>query len=485
MQFYAILRILGLLLVIFSSTQIPPMIVSFIYLDGAFEPFFYAFAVTLITGITLWLTVKNARKELRLRDGFLIVVLFWTVLGLFGAIPFVFLEGFNISVTDAIFESISGLTTTGATVFSNLEKFPESVLYYRQQLQWLGGMGIIVLAVAIMPMLGIGGMQLYRAETPGPLKDSKLTPRITETAKALWYIYLSLTVACMLAYWVAGMNLFDAIAHSFSTIAIGGFSPYDASMGHFNNNPAIEIIAIIFMLLAGINFALHFVAWRSKSVLNYFKDTEFKVYFSLLLSVALISSVFLYILGKFDLAHSFIHGTFQAVSIGTTTGFTTASYHEWPYFLAMLLLFTSFIGACAGSTGGGMKVIRFLLLIKQGLREIARVIHPNAVISIKVGGKPLPDRVIQSVWGFFSVYVATFTIIMLVLLLLDPNMTSITAFSATAASINNLGPGLEAVGSNYGSLEDSVKWVLTFAMLLGRLEIFTLLVLLTPSFWRR
>jgi len=484
MQFFVIQRIIGFLLMVFSFTMVPPMIVSVIYLDGAFEPFFNAFAVTLITGIVAWLPVKTYKKELRLRDGFLIVVLFWIVLASFGAIPFVLSLQVDISITDAFFESLSGLTTTGATVIIGLDELPESILYYRQQLQWLGGMGIIVLAVAIMPMLGIGGMQLYKAETPGPMKDSKLTPRITETAKALWYIYLTLTVACAVSYWLAGMNAFDAIGHSFSTIAIGGFSTHDASMGYFNDKPMVEVVAIIFMLLAGVNFALHFLSWRSRSIKSYFQDSEFKTYITLLLVVSAISAVYLYYSDYFlSPERALLHGMFQAVSIGTTTGFTTHEYHNWPGFLPVLLLFTSFIGACAGSTGGGLKVIRFLLLLKQGMREIMRLIHPNAVIAIKVGGKPLSDRIIQAVWGFFSAYVAAFSIILLMLML--TGLDQISAFSTTAAMMNNLGPGLNEVGSNYAILTDTAKWIASFAMLLGRLEIFTLLVLLTPAFWRR
>lgn len=484
MQFFVIQRIIGFLLMVFSFTMVPPMIVSVIYLDGAFEAFFNAFAVTLITGITAWLPVKTYKKELRLRDGFLIVVLFWIVLASFGAIPFVLSSQIEISITDAFFESLSGLTTTGATVIEGLDKLPESILYYRQQLQWLGGMGIIVLAVAIMPMLGIGGMQLYKAETPGPMKDSKLTPRITETAKALWYIYLTLTIACALAYWLAGMNAFDAIGHSFSTIAIGGFSTHDTSMGFFNDKPMVEVVAIIFMLIAGVNFALHFLSWRSRSVKAYFMDSEFRTYITLLLIVTVISAVYLYYTNYFiSPENALLHGMFQAVSIGTTTGFTTHEYHNWPGFLPVLLLFTSFIGACAGSTGGGLKVIRFLLLLKQGMREILRLIHPNAIIAIKIGGKPLSDRIIQAVWGFFSAYVAAFSIILLALML--TGLDQISAFSATAATMNNLGPGLNEVGLNYASVNDTAKWILSFAMLLGRLEIFTLLVLLTPAFWRR
>ena len=484
MQLLVIQRIVGILLMVFSFTMVPPMIVSIIYYDGAFEPFFNAFAITLITGMVLWLPVKNRKQELRLRDGFLIVVMFWTVLSISGAIPLFLSEQLKISATDAFFESISGLTTTGATVLTGLDILPKSILWYRQQLQWLGGMGIIVLAVAIMPMLGIGGMQLYKAETPGPIKDSKLTPRITETAKSLWYIYLTLTIACAGAYWFVGMNAFDAIAHSFSTIAIGGFSTHDASMGYFNNMPMVEMVAIIFMLLAGINFALHFIAWRSRSIFHYFKDAEAKTYFIILIIVSIITSAYLYYTNYFiTLDRAILHGIFQAVSIGTTTGFTTQEYHNWPGFLPVMLLFTSFIGACAGSTGGGMKVIRFLLLLKQGMREILRLIHPNAVLPIKVGGKPLPDRVVAAVWGFFSAYVAAFSIILLILML--TGLDQISAFSATAASMNNLGPGLNEVGLNYAGLEDPAKWILCFGMLLGRLEIFTLLVLLTPAFWRK
>ncbi|MDZ7661391.1 TrkH family potassium uptake protein [Thiohalophilus sp.] len=484
MHLLVIQRILGILLMIFSLAMLPPLVTSVIYLDVTFEAFFYSFAVILISGIVLWLPVKNRKQELRTRDGFLVVALFWTTLSLFGAIPFILAPQPDISITDAIFESFSGLTTTGSTILTGIDTLPESILFYRQQLQWLGGMGIIVLAVAIMPMLGIGGMQLYRAETPGPVKDTKITPRITETAKALWYIYLSLTVLCAAGYWLAGMNLFDAIGHSFSTVAIGGFSTHDASMGYFIDKPMIEVVAIIFMFLSGINFALHFAAWRYRSVASYFVDPEFRAYVLILLVVALVTVFYLYYEGVFDgIERSLLHGIFQTVSIGTTTGFTTHQYHLWPGFLPVLLLFVSFVGACAWSTGGGMKVIRFLLLIKQGSREIMRIIHPNAVIPIKIGGKPVSPRIIDSIWGFFSAYVAVFAIMLLILMM--TGLDQITAFSAVAATMNNLGPGLGEVGSNYASLSDSAKWILCFAMLLGRLEIFTLLVLLTPAFWRR
>ncbi len=484
MQFFAIQRIIGLLLVIFSITQLPPVIVSLIYNDGALNAFLATFFVTIFTGAFLWLPVYKSRKELRLRDGFIVVVAFWTVLGLFGSLPLILSEHVTISITDSIFESISGLTTTGATVITNIESLPKSILYYRQQLQWLGGMGIVVLAVAIMPMLGIGGMQLYRAETPGPMKDSKLTPRLTETAKALWYIYLTLTILCGLGYWAAGMTVFDAIAHSFSTVSIGGFSTHDNSMAYFIDKPLIEVTAIIFMFISGINFALHFTSWRSRSIKAYLMDAEFKTYLSLMLITIVIATGYLFYKNHFPTTNqTILNSIFQVVSIGTTTGFTTQEYHLWPGFLPIMLLFLSFVGGCAGSTGGGMKVIRFLLLFKQGKREIMRVIHPNAILTIKIGGKPLQTRVIESVWGFFSVYVAIFSIMLLMLMALG--LDQVTAFSAVAACLNNLGPGLNEVGLNYASLDDSAKWILCFAMLLGRLEIFTLLVLLTPAFWRR
>jgi len=483
MQPGAIQRILGLLMMIFSVSLLPPVFVSWLYNDGAMHPFLWAFFGILISGFFVWLPVYKVRRELRLRDGFIIVVMFWTVLGLSGSIPFLLNNSIHMSVTDAVFESVSALTTTGATVIVGLDNLPKSILFYRQQLQWMGGMGIIVLAVAVLPMLGVGGMQLYRAETPGPMKDSKLTPRITETAKALWYIYLGLTIACALAYWAAGMTGFDAIAHSFSTIAIGGFSTHDASMGYFNS-ALIEGVAVVFMLLAGINFALHFTAWRSNSPKPYFNDPEVKTYLLILSSVAVISFVYLYFMHTFDSFGSTLHhAIFQAVSIGTTTGFTTADYYAWPGFLPVMLLFVSFIGACAGSTGGGIKVIRFLLLVKQGKREIGRLIHPNAQIPVKIGNKVMGEQIIESVWGFFSLYVASFSIMLLILI--ATGLNQVTAFSALAACMNNLGPGLGDVGAHYGNINDTAKWVLCFAMLLGRLEIFTLLVIISPAFWRR
>lgn len=483
MQLAVIQRVLGILLSLFSITMLPPIIVSLIYSDDTFMPFATAFALILSIGLILWFPVRNIKKELRLRDGFMVVVMFWAGLGLAGSVPLVLANMPNLTLTDAVFESISGLTTTGATILVGIDYLPKSILFYRQQLQWLGGMGIIVLAVAILPMLGIGGMQLYRAETPGPVKDTKLTPRITETAKALWYIYLTLTIACATAYWMGGMTIFDAISHSFSTVSIGGFSTHDASMGYFQS-PVIEAIAVFFMLIAGINFSLHFISWKNLSIRHYTQDDEVKAYFSILLIICFVIAFYHVIVGDYDNLLKALEDTiFQTVSIATTTGFTTTEYQAWPGFMPLLLLFSSFVGACAGSTGGGIKVIRILLLFKQGIREIKRLVHPNALFIIKIGNKPINERIIEAVWGFFATYIAVFAFLLLALM--TTQMDQVTAFSALAACMNNLGPGLGEVSLHYGNISDPAKWILCFAMLLGRLEIFTLLVILTPTFWRR
>jgi len=483
MQFLTIQRILGILLGLFSFTLLPPIAVSIFYQDGETSAFVNAFILLLSVGILIWFPVRKHRKELKTRDGFLVVVMFWIALGLSGALPFFLSSMPGMSFTDAVFESMSGLTTTGATVLTGLDSLPKAILFYRQFLQWLGGMGIVVLAVAILPLLGVGGMQLYRAETPGPMKDAKLTPRITETAKALWYIYLSLTVACAASFHWAGMSWFDAIGHSFSTVAIGGFSTHDASIGFFNS-ATIEMITVAFMLVAGMNFSLHFLAWRHRSIRHYLSDSELKVYLWLLFVISVVTSTYLYFTHTFDNPWTAIHqGVFQAVSIGTTTGFTTTDYFLWPGFLPILLLMASYIGGCAGSTGGGMKVIRVMLLFKQGYREVKRLIHPNAIFAIKVNNKALSNKVIGAVWGFFALYVFCFSI--MYLLLMATGLDIVTSFSAVSACLNNLGPGLGDVGANYGDINAPAKWVLCVAMILGRLEIFTLLVVLSPAFWRR
>ncbi len=482
MNWTVVQRILGLLLMMFSLTMLPPIIISLIFKEQSWLPFVQGFGLTLAAGFLVWLPVHRSRKDLRLRDGFLVVAAFWTVLGAFGAAPLYFAGELSLSVTDAIFESMSGLTTTGATVMTGLDELPRAILYYRQQLQWLGGMGIIVLAVAVLPMLGVGGMQLYRAETPGPVKDTKLTPRITETAKALWYIYLTFTIACAASYMAAGMGWFDALCHAFSTVAIGGFSTHDLSIGYFDST-AIELVAIIFMFAAGVNFSLHYFAWRYISVKHYSQDPEFRGYTVILITVSVLVIAGLLQHGVFDsVSETVVTGLFQAVSIATTTGFTTAEYASWPAAVPVLLIFASFIGGSAGSTAGGIKVVRWLLIYKQGVREIIRLVHPSAEIPVKLGNKAVPFRVVDAVWGFFSIYVVVFSVMLIAMM--ATGLDQVTAFSAVAATLNNLGPGLGEVSSGFMSLSNTAKWISIVGMLLGRLEIFTLLVLFTPTFWR-
>ncbi len=482
MQFALIGSVLGRLLMLFSVTMLPPVAVDLYFGDGSWPTFAWSFAAALVAGFLLWLPLRRVRSELKLRDGFLIVACFWVVLGSFGSVPLLLSAEPALSFTDAAFEAISGLTTTGATVLTQLDDMPRAILYYRQQLQWLGGLGIVVLAVAVLPMLGVGGMQLYRAETPGPMKDNRLTPRIKETAKALWYIYCALTAACALAYYLAGMTPFDAISHSFSTVAIGGFSTHDASFAHFSGH-GVRLVAIAFMFLAAINFSLHFIAFNRRSLMGYLRDAEFRAYALALLAMCVLVVAGLLIWGRYnDPSLALIDGIFQSVSIMTTTGFTTADFSLWPGLLPMLLMLSAFMGGCAGSTAGGMKCVRVLLLVKQGIREVRRLVHPNAQISVVLGNTPISTRVVDSVWGFFAVYVAVFIVILIILE--GVGLDSLTAFSAVAATLNNLGPGLGEVAAGYGDIATAAKWACIAAMLLGRLEIFTFLVLLSPTFWR-
>ena len=444
-----------------------------------------AFLITAVSGLALWIPFSRSPRELRGGDGFLVTALFYLGLGLFGAIPLYLNTEAGLTFSDAAFESMSGLTTTGATVMVGLDSLPKSILFYRQQLQWLGGIGIIVLAVAIFPLIGIGGMQLYQTESPGPNKENKLTPRITETARALWLIYVSLTALCAFAYWLAGMDAFDAICHSFSTIAIGGFSTHDLSLGYFDN-ALIETVAVFFMIIAGINFGLHFFVWQRKNPFYYLRDSETKAYiFYIFIGSILVCGLLWNDKGIVAGVEPVLReGIFQTVSMATTTGFSTSNFSEWPGGLPFILLLSAFAGGCAGSTAGGVKVIRVLLLFLQGLREVKRLVHPSGMFPLKLGGSPVTRRISESVWSFLSAYLIIF-LLMVVLLLVISDLDFVTAFSAIGACLNNLGPGLGEVASNYSGLEDEVKWVLMFAMMLGRLEIFTLLVLLTPSYWRR
>lgn len=459
----------------------PVILVSAIYQDGQIQTLVTSMAITAIAGFFIWIPFYKVKNDFTTREGILLVVSFWLILSLFATLPFLLSPALSLSVTDAFFESMSGLTTTGATVISGLDELPKSILYYRQQLQWLGGMGIIVLAVSVLPVLGVGGMSLYNAEVSG-ISQEKLTPKLAETAKVLWRLYVGFTLACALAYYAGGMSWFDAICHSFSTVAIGGFSTHDASMAYFNST-SIELVAVVFMLLAGINFSLHFTAFQNRRFNHYLRDSEFKAYGVVLLILLVVT--YLILSKDTDYANSnnvFSNTLFQVVSIATTTGFVTQDFSLWAGGLPIILILASFIGACAGSTGGGIKVVRIVLMFKLGMREIRRMIYPSSQVNIKLNNKSVPEKILGSVWGFFALYMMAFVAIILSLLL--AGLDGITTFSATAATINNLGPGLGDVALNYGNINDQAKWILSFSMLLGRLEILTLMALLHRSFWR-
>lgn len=483
MHFSMVQRVLGVLLMIFSLSMLPPALVGLYFGDGAVLPFLEGFLWLFSLGLLAFWPVRRLKRELKLRDGFVVVVMFWTVLGITGALPFYLADRPDMSLTDAVFEAISGLTTTGATVLTGIDDLPHSILFYRQELQWLGGMGIVVLAVAILPMLGVGGMQLYKAEYPGPMKEAKLTARIADTAKTLWYIYVGITIVAAIAYRIGGMSWFDAIGHSFSTVAIGGFSTHDAGFAYYNS-PWLDGLATLFMLVAGTNFALHFVAWHRRSLAGYWRDSEFRFYVGVLLSMVALYSVILWAGGIYDgFLTALRYAAFNVVSYATTTGFATADITLWPAFLPVLIVLLAFMGGSTGSTGGGMKVLRVMLLIKQGVRELKQLVHPQAELPVKIGSNVVPDRVIQAVWGFFSAYIGIF--IILTLVMMGIGLDEVSAFGAVAATLTNLGPGLGAVASNFAAVPDAAKWVGCVAMILGRLEIFTLLVLFTPVFWRR
>lgn len=482
MSLAVILRILGLLLMGFSVTLLPPIALSYVYADGEAPYYLITVLAMVIPGLLMWWPLRHRRLALRTRHGFLIVTLFWTVLGLISGVPFVISPSLHLSFTDAVFEAISGFTTTGATAIVGLDHLPKSLLYYRAQLHFLGGMGIIVLAVAIMPMLGVGGMALFRAETPGPMKDAKLTPRIAHTARALWLVYVALNVLCTLAFWAGGMSLFDAVCHAYGTIATGGFSNYDDSFAHFHS-ATLDAIADVFMFLGGVNFALHFLVLRDWNPKHYWRDSETRWFFCIVAGLITIVALTLLYKGTYHhLSTALRYSAFQVISLITDTGFTNANFSTWPVYVPILLMYIAFLGACAGSTCGGLKTIRVQLLTKQALREIRRLIHPRNVYPVKVGNQIMDEAVINGVWAFFALYAICTAVI--TMLLVGTGMDVLSAFSAVAAMFNNAGPGLGTVASNVASLPASAVWILSFTMLLGRLEIFTILVLLTPGFWQ-
>ncbi len=476
-----LLRVLGVIVGLSSLTKLPPLFLALALGESTVAAFAGSFLFSAALGAGLWWPNRRVRYELRLRDGFLVVTLTWVVASLASSLPLM-AAPLHLSFTHAVFEATSGLTTTGATVISGLEHLPKSLLLYRQVLQFLGGMGIVILAVAILPMLKIGGTQLFRAETTGPSRDSKLTPRIGETAKALWLVYAGLTALCALAYWVAGMPIFDAICHSLSTVSTAGFSTYDAGLGHWDS-PLIDLVAIIFMTLGGINFALHFVAWRSASVAHYLNDSELRAFVRLLGGAVLLVAATLWLAGDYpSFGESLRRSALQMVSAMTTTGFAVQGFGNWSGIAPMLVMIVAVIGGCSGSTVGGLKVARVMMVLRQGMREVRQLVHPKGQFLVKMGGRRVSESVVLSVSGFITLWMACFMLLLLGFIAfgLDP----LSAFGGAVATLTNLGPGLGEVNTTFGTVSTGGVWLGTLGMLLGRLEVFSLLVLLTPTFWR-
>jgi trk system potassium uptake protein TrkH len=476
-------NVLGALLMAFAVTYLLPIATSLIYDDGTAIAFVLAMLIDFAAGYVLWLATRRHRRDLRPRDGYLLVTLGWLLMAAAASIPLLIALP-RLSYTDAFFETMSGLTTTGSTVIIGLDSLPPAINLWRHALQWYGGMGIIVLAIAILPLLGVGGMQLYRAEMPGAYKD-KLTPRITDTAKALWLVYAGVTAACALALRLAGMDWFDAVNHAFSAIALGGFSTRDASIGHYNS-PAIEAVLIIFMLIAALNFRTHFAAWRSRSARIYAGDAEAKALFGVVAASVAMVTVYLWLQGVYpDFMSALRHVAFNLVSVATTCGYASADYSPWPAFATFWLLFLSCVTCSTGSTGNGIKMFRTLMLVQQSGRELRRLIHPQLVAPLRFGAHVVPNGIVYAILAFISIYFVS--VAGLTFLLMLSGLGLVTSFSAALAWINNIGPGLEHVGpaANYSALTSFQKWVGIFAMLAGRLELFTVFVLFTPAFWRK
>ena len=483
-QFLPVANVLGFVLVIFACSMLVPLTVSWWLAERIIEVHVEAFLTTALAGLALFALTWRLRRELHPRDGYLLVSLVWTVLPAFATLPLL-LALPSLSFTDAYFETMSGMTTTGATVLDRLDTLPASLNVWRCFLVWLGGMGILVLAVAILPLLGVGGSQVLKAETPGPMKDAKLTPRIAQTAKGLYAVYVGISVACVLAFRWAGMSWLDAFCHAFSTMGLGGFSTHDESFGYFKS-PAIEAVTVVFMLLAGMNFAVHFSVWRARSLAPYRHCPEARWFLGVTLGATLLIALYLLQRGTYpEFATALRHALFNTVSIATTTGFASVDYSTWPMFAPVLLILLSCFATCAGSTGGGIKMLRALVLLKQARRELVRVLHPRAINPVTIAGGAIENNVIFSVLAFMLLYGGL--IIGATMLMLFSGLDVVTAFTAVMACINNMGPGLNQVGpaTNYAVLTDLQTWVCTVTMLLGRLELFTVLVLFTRTFWRK
>ncbi len=478
-----IVHVLGLVVLIFAFALLLPVAAGLYFHDAAATAYDDAFVVIFLSGLFMWLGTRHKKRELQIKDGFLLVALVWAVLPAFAALPFL-IHFPDLSFTDAYFEAVSGMTTTGATVFTGLDTMPPSINLWRHLLNWMGGMGIIVLAVAILPMLGIGGRQIFKAETPGPMKDSQLTPRIAQTAKGLWAIYAAITLACVLSLRVAGMSWFDALCHAFSALSLGGFSTHDASIGYFNSVP-IEVVLTVFQIIAAGNFTTHFLVWRTRNAAAYRSDAEMKALLVWLAAGILVVTLFLWLKGVYpDFLSALRYASFNVVTIATDCGYASTDFAQWPIFAPLLMLLMSAMLVCSGSTGGGIKMIRTMILFKQAGREMKRLMHPQAHIPLKVGQQVIENKVVLSVLAFVALYLGT--VVVLSFALMGSGLDFVSAFSAIIACINNAGPGLGVVGpaNNYAALTDFQTWTCTLAMVLGRLELFTFFVLFTRTFWR-
>ncbi len=480
----AVVALVGRMVVLFSLLMAVPLAFALSAHDPAEQAFLIAIAVTLAAGLALSLATRRFRRELQPRDGFILVTLTWLVLPAFAALPLL-LAIPGLSITDAYFEAMSAFTATGATVLTGLDTLPLSVNVWRCFLMWVGGLGIIVLAVAILPLLGVGGAQLFKTEMAGPMKDAKLTPRIAETARGLWGVYFTFSVMCFLAYRWAGMSWADAFMHMCSTMGLGGFSSHDASFGYWDS-ALIEAVAVVFMMLAGVSVALYFVAWRHRSLRGLWRNVEVRAFVAVIVGATALISVYVWYFESYaSYLEALRHTVFHVVSVGTTTGYASQDYAQWPAFASLLMILLGCFATCAGSTGGGIKMVRMLLLLKQSQLELVRIVHPNVVNPVVMGGQVVSPRVMQNVIAFMMMYGAT--LVGLTMLLLFSGLDVVTAFTAVIACVNNIGPGLGEVGPavNYGGLNGFQTWVCTFGMLLGRLELLSLLVLFTPQFWRR
>ncbi|HKY02450.1 MAG TPA: potassium transporter TrkG [Burkholderiales bacterium] len=483
-RYIPLLNTFGLITLLFGLSLLGPFALSHFLIDGAQKAYDEALIIIVGLGIALWLSTYKHKGELAVRDGFLLVAMTWTLLPALATIPLL-LYFPELSFIDAYFETASGLTASGATVLDGLDNLPPSINLWRTQLCWLGGMGIVVLAVAILPLLGVGGAQLFKAETPTPMKDNRLTPRINETAKGLWMVYFAATLACILAYKVAGMSWLDALMHGFSTVSLGGFSSHDASFGYFDS-VTIEMICVVFTLFSALNFATHFMAWHRRSMRAYWRDPEAAWVIGVILGSALLIAIFLYAHRYYEgFGESLRYAVFNVVSVATTGGFSNTDYNQWPIFAPLWMLFLSAFVSSSGSTGGGIKMIRALVLQKQALREFTRILHPRAEVPLKLGGSKVENKLIFAVLAFMLIYGSSMIVMTLLLTATGLDLTS--AFSAVVACLNNMGPGLHQVGpsTTFAVLNDFQTAVCSAAMLLGRLELFSLLVIFTPGFWRK